>query len=534
VPVPSIASPLPRRERHLNRFCDVENEINHFLGAVNMKKVVLVSVALCAGALAFTLLPSKSSAKNDKFRRSAQAISGRYLVVLNDLPGLNPEVEVGNEVASLEGKYRGKIDKVFTRAINGYAAEMDEDEAIRLSNDPKVKYVEEDAVVTISTTENNAPWGIDRVDQRSLPLNLTYTYTPTGSGVNAYIIDTGIRPTHTDFGGRASIVFDSVGDGRNGNDCNGHGTHVAGTIGGNTYGVAKGVRLNAVRVLNCNGSGSITGVIAGMDWVAANAVKPAVVNMSLGANATTSLDDAVNNLTASGVTVVVAAGNASMDACGFSPARAASAITVGATDEFDRRAYFSNIGACLDVFAPGLDITSAWIGSDSAFNIISGTSMASPHVAGIAALFLEQNPTAIPSSVSDMLTRSATPGAVSDAGTGSPNLLGYSYVPRIDGSCSGTQFAGNIAQSGQNDFQSSSSGFAGGTGTFSGTLDVPAGTQFTLALEKKKGKAWGAVASSSGSGAVQSVSYAGRSGTYRWNIKAISGSGSYGLCSIKP
>jgi subtilisin family serine protease len=499
-----------------------------------MKKMVLVSVALCAGALAFILLPSPSSAKNDKFHRSPNRIEGRYMVVLNDSAGSNPDVDVVNEASVLEAEYRGKIDKVYSRAIKGYAAEMTEDEAIRLSDDPRVKYVEEDSIVTISGSQASATWGIDRVDQRGLPLNLTYTYGATGAGVNAYIIDTGIRASHSDFGGRASIAFDSVGDGRNGVDCNGHGTHVAGTVGGNTFGVAKGVRINAVRVLNCSGSGSLTGVVAGMDWVAANAIRPAVVNMSLGANATDTLDSAVSNLTASGVTVVVAAGNAAMDACGFSPARAASAITVGATDEFDNRASFSNIGSCLDVFAPGFDITSAWIGGDYASNTISGTSMASPHVAGIAALFLEQNPTALPSSVSDVLTRAATPGAVSSAGTNSPNLLAYSYLPRIDGSCSGLQFAGNIANAGQTDFQSSATGFAAGTGTFSGTLNAPAGSQFVLALEKKKGKSWSTVAASSGTGEVQAVSYAGRNAKYRWNIRSVSGSGSYALCSIKP
>jgi serine protease len=244
--------------------------------------------------------------------------------------------------------------------------------------------------------------------------------------VHAYIVDTGVLLTHNEFSGRMGNGFDAVTSGGNANDCHGHGTHVAGTVGGTTYGVAKGVTIHPVRVLGCTGSGTNAGVIAGMDWVAQNRVLPAVANMSLGGGASQATDDAVARMTAAGVTVVVAAGNDNAsDACTKSPARAPSAITVGSTTSTDARSSFSNVGTCLDIFAPGSSITSAWFTSPTATNTISGTSMASPHVAGGAALYLATNPTATPAQVTQALTSSATPGIVTDARTGSPNLLLY-------------------------------------------------------------------------------------------------------------
>ena len=312
---------------------------------------------------------------------------------------------------------------MYAHAISGFAAEMTEEEAIALSEDPDVRFVEEDSVVEAVTTQTNATWGLDRIDQTDRPLNGTYTYTSTGAGVNAYIIDTGIRRTHTQFGGRAFIGFDAVGDGRNTNDCNGHGTHVSGTVGGSTYGVAKNVRLYAVRVLNCSGSGTTSGVIAGIDWVTANHISPAVANMSLGGGASSALDAAVRSSIASGVTYAVAAGNSNANAGNYSPSRVGEAITVGSTTRTDARSSFSNFGSVVDVFAPGSSITSAWNTSDTATNTISGTSMATPHVAGVAARYLQGNPTASPATVRNAIVNAATLNRLTGIPSGTANRL---------------------------------------------------------------------------------------------------------------
>ena len=295
-----------------------------------------------------------------------------------------------------------------------------------LRQDARVAYIEADQIMTADAIQSDATWGLDRIDQRDLPLSSTYTYTNSGSGVNVYIIDTGIRISHVEFGGRASVGYDAIGDGQNGNDCNGHGTHVAGTVGGAVYGVAKSVRLYAVRVLNCSGSGTNSGVIAGVDWVRQNAQKPAVANMSLGGGASSALDAAVNNAINAGITFALAAGNSNRDACNYSPARVAAGITVGATTSTDARASYSNYGNCLDLFAPGSSITSAWINNDSSTSTISGTSMATPHVAGVAALYLQSNPAASPATVRNAIVANATSGKVTNAGRRSPNLLLFS------------------------------------------------------------------------------------------------------------
>jgi subtilisin family serine protease len=349
---------------------------------------------------------------------SAEGIEGQYIVVLNE--GANPRSVAA--IAGVNPRF------VYTTAVNGFAGELNHGQLNALQRNPNVKYIEQDQPVQANTIQTGATWGIDRIDQRNLPLSTTFTYLNTGVGVRAYVIDTGILLTHTQFVGRVSTGYDAVTAGGNANDCNGHGTHVAGTVGGTVHGVAKGVSLVAVRVLGCNGSGTNAGVIAGVDWVANNHVKPAVANMSLGGGASSTLDTAVKNAIAKGVTFAVAAGNGNFlgiaaNACNYSPARVPEAITVGATTSTDAKASYSNYGTCVDIFAPGSSITSAWYTGTTATNTISGTSMASPHVAGVAALYLQSNPTATPAGVASALITNSTPGKVTSPGTGSPNRL---------------------------------------------------------------------------------------------------------------
>ncbi len=386
-------------------------------------------------------------------RDAAQTIRDRYIVVfkdaVNDAPGL---------ARNLVGAHGGKLHYTYRHAIRGFAATLPPQALEAIRRNPNVDYVEPDGIArVVGTVQPGATWGLDRIDQRELPLNSTYTYTPTGAGVNVYIIDTGLAAGHPDFGGRAANVYDSFGG--NGNDCHGHGTHVAGTVGGATWGVAKGVSLRGVRVLDCYGYGSWSGVIAGVDWVTYHHTKPAVANMSLGGYSDFAVDQAVRNSIAAGVTYTLAAGNESTDACTRSPAGVREGITVGATDQYDARASFSNYGDCLDLFAPGVDIMSAYVqptpppptdpcylqaqqrpiypcdevplgaGAASYGNTtMSGTSMAAPHVAGVAALYLQGDPWASPSRVRDMILYNSSVWTVQNAGPASPPHLLYSWT----------------------------------------------------------------------------------------------------------
>ncbi len=356
-----------------------------------------------------------------KFRRSANRVESEYIVALK-ADAYRDAREVAHELAKT---HKGQVGRVYRHALRGFMARMSEADAKALAADSRVLYVEENARVQLTGVQTGATWGLDRVDQVDLPLDQTYTYNTAGAGVNAYIIDTGIRITHADFGGRAFHGFNAIADSNGSNDCNGHGTHVAATVGGSTWGVAKAANLYAVRVLDCGGSGTYDGVIAGIDWVTQNHVKPAVANMSLGGGASQAVDDAVTASVAAGVVYAVAAGNDSGDACTKSPARTPNALTVGSTTNTDARSSFSNFGTCVDIFAPGSNITSAWYTGDTATNTISGTSMASPHVAGAAALYLSTNPTATPDQVGSVLSNIALQGKVTSPGTGSPNLLLY-------------------------------------------------------------------------------------------------------------
>lgn len=507
-----------------------------------MRRIALVALTLAVGIFALSLVPS-SKGQEDKFRLSKNPIPDRYIVVLEDWSagelGANSNAEAVAEELSIV--YDGKLAGVYKHAFNGYVTEMDEKQALALSKDPRVKFVEQDSIVYANTTQTNATWGLDRIDQRDRPLNGTYVYTPTGSGVNAYIIDTGIRRTHTLFGGRAFVGFDAIGDGQNTNDCNGHGTHVAGTVGSSTYGVAKGVRLYAVRVLNCQGSGSNSGVIAGVDWVTQNHVSPAVANMSLGGGASSALDAAVNGAVASGVSFAVAAGNENQNACNVSPARAANAITVGSTTSSDVRSSFSNYGSCVDIFAPGSSITSTWHTSNSATNTISGTSMASPHVAGVAALYLQGNPGASPATVTNAIKTTGTTGRLTSIGTGSPNLLLYSLLtggsppPPPPPTCGGGTYSGTLSGTGDADIQPNGTYYQSTvSGVHSANLTGPAGTDFDLRLYRWNGASWSVVASSLGSTSTESISYNGSAGYYYWRVNSYSGSGSYSLCTTRP
>jgi aqualysin 1 len=356
---------------------------------------------------------------------NAGRIAGHYIVVLDD-KATDARLQSAAATATAAG---GTIGFVYHSALKGFSAALSPAALTAVRSTAGVKYVEADARVHLAGKQKNPPsWGLDRVDQRNLPLNKKYTYVNSaGSGVTAYVIDTGMRFTHTDFGGRATSGFDAV-DGGSADDCNGHGTHVSGTVGGKTYGVAKKVSLVAVRVLDCSGSGTWEGVIAGVDWVTANHSGPSVANMSIQGGKTQSVNDAITNSINSGVVYAVAAANYSDDACLYSPASTPLAITVGATTISDARAGFSNYGACLDLFAPGDSITSDWYTSDTATNTISGTSMATPHVAGAAALYLSQNPSATTTQVRDAIVNNATNGKVTNPGTGSPNKLLFSKV----------------------------------------------------------------------------------------------------------
>jgi subtilisin family serine protease len=463
-----------------------------------------------------------------------KSAANRYIVVF-EKGASDQSVNSARDDARMKG---ATVHHTYRAALDGFSATLPAAALRGLRNNPRVAFIEADAEVRADDTQSPATWGIDRIDQRNLPLNNSYTYTQSGQGVTAYVIDTGIRRTHAEFSGRAVSGYTAINDGQGTNDCNGHGTHVAGTVGGETYGVAQDVRLVAVRVLGCDGSGTNSGVIAGIDWVTSNhsAGTPAVANMSLGGGASSAVDTAVNNSISDGVAYAVAAGNDyGANACNGSPSRVPAALTVGSTTSTDARSSFSNIGSCLDLFAPGSSITSAWMTSDTATNTISGTSMATPHVAGVAALYLQANPGASPSAVGSAIVSSATPGVVGNPGSGSPNRLLYSNVtgggtepPPTGCAAMPEKVTGSLSGSGDLDYHPGSSGYWNApAGTHHGCLDGPAGVDFDLYLEKWNGSAWVVVAQGISSSADENVTYSGTAGYYSWRVESYSGSGSY-------
>ncbi|MBZ9749890.1 S8 family peptidase [Deinococcus sp. HMF7604] len=481
-----------------------------------------------------------------------EAIPGQYIVVLSEGAVNNLSTQSASGlISSLSLDPQGvTIQHIYGAALNGFAAKLSAQNLSTLRSDPRVKYVQQDSYSKATATQSNAVWGLDRIDQRSLPLNSSYTYDSTASAVKVYIIDTGIRTSHQQFGGRATWGTNTTGDGNN-SDCGGHGTHVAGTVGSATYGVAKGVKLIAVKVLDCQGRGQNSGVIAGINWALNNKGSgTAIANMSLGGGVDQAENDAVTNASSKGLFMAVAAGNENQNACNVSPASSAGAFTVGATTKTDRRAdpndwgtgLGSNYGNCVDILAPGTGITSTVNTSDTAISSATwnGTSMATPHVAGAAALILAANPSYTSAQIATALTNSASTGKLSNL-NGSPDRLlftnpgGTTPTPNPDPTPTpGNKTYTGTVSAGQFSYQPGSAGFTYAGGTLKATLSGPSGTDFDLYLLKKGANGtWSYVAESETPSSSETITYNATSGTYVWGVYGYAGSGQYTLVETK-
>lgn len=495
-----------------------------------MKIITKVSaslILLAASSGAFANISKTIIGQDDK-----DQIPGRYIVVLKEPRSLDISSHetvrsfVHGQAERMARGAAGQIEKQYHHNLRAFTLKTDLAGAKRLASDPNVAFIEADRTIYLFNDQESAPWGLDRIDSRS-GLNGSYSYASSGTGVNAYIIDTGIRSTHEQFEGRVAEGFTSITDGNGSEDCMGHGTHVAGTVGGKDYGVAKNVTLYPVRVFGCSGSTTTTAILDGIEWVAKNAVKPAVANMSLGGGRSEVLDNAVENLVKAGVIAVVAAGNSNRNACEFSPAAVPSAITVGSTTSRDRRSSFSNFGRCVDIFAPGSDIRSAWWNSDSATSTISGTSMAAPHVAGAVALILETMPDTNASDMEMILKQSATPQIIEDKGVSSPNLMLFSRIDQIEGplpdpknTCPECTKTGGEVISGTKVIIPESGSFKS-DGHVRIKWDMELQSNVSITLQKRNWLFhWNNVASSDSVQDSKDISYKGDEGVYRIIVKA--------------